>query len=41
VLSLCDRLWHPDMTEAEALELMEKVRELHCRKIDAADHLKA
>jgi 20S proteasome subunit beta 4 len=24
VLSLCDRLWHPDMTEAEALELMEK-----------------
>lgn len=25
VLSLCDRLWHPDMTEAEALELMEKV----------------
>jgi 20S proteasome alpha/beta subunit len=26
VLSLCDRLWHPDMTEAEALELMEKVR---------------
>jgi len=26
VLSMCDRLWHPDMSEAEALELMEKVR---------------
>lgn len=32
MLSLCDRLWHPDMTEAEALELMEKVRGSPCRE---------
>lgn len=24
VLSMCDRLWHPDMSEDEALALMEK-----------------
>jgi hypothetical protein len=24
VLSLFDKLWHPDLTEAEALELMKK-----------------
>lgn len=29
VLSLCDRLWRPDMSEAEALELMEKVCASH------------
>lgn len=24
MLSMCDRLWHPDMTEDQALALMEK-----------------
>jgi 20S proteasome subunit beta 4 len=36
VLSLCDRLWHPDMSEAEALELMEKgIAEVKARLVIA------
>mmetsp|Transcript_11285 Transcript_11285/g.33934 ORF Transcript_11285/g.33934 Transcript_11285/m.33934 type:complete len:198 (+) Transcript_11285:195-788(+) len=36
VLSMCDRLWHPDMTEDQALALMEKgIAEVKARLVVA------
>lgn len=38
VLSLMDRLWHKDLTEAEALELMEKgIEEVRISRVPCCD----